>query len=141
MRNNRWRRRGLLILGTGLILLLVFGAGFFVGRWSVIADGRSALGRIGIGAHSAIGKIVSIDGKTITLETREDVTQIVLINDATIIERAAKGKKIALGDLHVGDRVAVIGAPNVDGQLVARIISQLAVPNPGAATRVPSPPK
>lgn len=141
MRDNRWIRRGLLILGTGLILILVFGAGFFVGRWSMIADGRSALGRIGIGGHSAIGKILSIDGKTITLETHEGATQIVLINDATAIERAPRGKKIALGDLHVGDRVAVVGAPNGDGHLVARIISQLVTINPGAPTRVPSPSK
>ncbi|MBI5652515.1 MAG: hypothetical protein HZC40_19015 [Chloroflexi bacterium] len=129
---NIWARRGLLILGTGLILFLVFGAGFFVGRWSAQPEGRAIFSRLSPSGHSAIGMIQAIDGQTITLAPREGATQIVLITTDTLIERAPKRKKIALADLQVGDRVAVIGAPNAQGQLVARIVSHLVQP-----TRVP----
>ena len=130
---NIWVRRGLLILGTLLILLFVFSAGFFVGRWSAQPDGRTIFARLSPGGYSAIVMIQTIDAQTITLAMRDGTTQTVLITTDTLIERAPKRKKIALSDLQPGDRIAVIGAPNAQDQIVARIVSHLVQP-----TRTPS---
>ena len=128
--------RGLLILGSVLILGLAFGAGFFAGRMSARPDVGAGFSRVILGGHGAIGRIQSIEGQTITLEVNAGATQIVLVNAETVYERGPRRRPIALSDLKVGDRVAVIGAPNADGHIVAKTINQfvtLATPTPSGS--------
>ncbi len=135
---NATTRRGLLILGSVIILTLVFGAGFVAGRWSMRLTPAMDPSRLITGGHGAIGIIQTIDDPIITLQSRDGLVQVRVENN-TLIERATR-KSIAMTDLRVGDRVAIVGTPNAEGQIVAKLISQLA-PNPmrtPGVTRTPN---
>ncbi|MBI5301317.1 MAG: hypothetical protein HY868_04200 [Chloroflexi bacterium] len=132
---NATTRRGLLIFGAVIILALVFGAGFVAGRMSVRFTTRADAPRVIPGGHGALGAIQSIEGPVITLATRDGIVQVV-VDQKTLIERATRGKTITLAELRVGDRIAVIGSPNDQGQIVAKLISQLGT----TTTRTPATP-
>lgn len=134
---NAMTRRGLLIFGSIIILVLVFGSGFIAGRWSMRLTNRPEIPQLITGGHGAIGTIQAIDDPIITVESREGLIQVRVDKD-TLIERATR-KSIALTELRVGDRVAIVGKPNEQGQIVAKLISQLGsnpMRTPGA-TRTP----
>jgi hypothetical protein len=128
---NKWLWNGLIVLGGLLILGGVFSAGFLAGRWSVHnRTGENWVrGLLFGGAHGATGVIEAIQGQTLTLKLHDDTTQTVLIDKNTRVERI---KRATLGDLKIGDRVLVVGAPDAQGQIKARLIRvlDLRVPTP-----------
>jgi len=129
---SQWQRYALLALVSVGALGTIFGAGFFVGRWSARANLSSAspLRRIiATGGHGAIGAVSQIEGTTITIQTRDGATQIIMTDSQTRVERdLVKPTKLALRDLKVGDQIIVVGAPNAQGQIKAKLIRVLPTP-------------
>jgi hypothetical protein len=127
------RRYVLIALIGACVLGTVFGAGFFVGRWSGRAN-LSTLSPLGKsllppGGHGAIGRITQIEGMTLTLLARDGTTQTILIENKTRIERGTvRTVKLTARDLKVGDQVIVVGTPNAQQQIRANLIRVLAAP-------------
>ena len=124
-----------------VVLVLVFGAGVKVGtikarysyRWAenyhrnfagprggFFSDWRNSPRGEFINAHGVFGSIVKIDGNTVITKGRDDVEKTVLVSENTLIQ---KGRETAtLSDLKADDNVVIIGSPNDQGQIEAKII-------------------
>lgn len=77
-------------------------------------------------SSGAIGKIASINLPAITIENTDGIEKIVLIKDDTIVRQFRETLKSS--DLKIGDFVVVIGAPNDNAQVEAKIVRIM--PNP-----------
>lgn len=133
-----WRRNLLIALGGLVMVGLIFGAGFLIGRRSTRANraAPAAPNNSVISGHGAIGEIVQIENETITLQTHDGATQIIVTNKNTRIERGLqKTTRLTLRDLKPGDRILVIGAPDGKGQIDAKLIRVIERP---ALTPTPS---
>lgn len=72
-------------------------------------------------AHGLIGKILTVsDNKLTVQDSRDQIEQSVVINEATIIRR--DGETAQVTDLQADQRIAVFGRPNDQGQIVAQLI-------------------
>ena len=117
-----WLKNVLVALGVALAIVLVFGAGFVVGRQSASpfrAFPNSAQARNRSG-HGAIGTIQSIEGQKITIQIRDGKTQVILVDENTRLEK--KFQKASLADFKVNDQVVAIGSPNAEGEIHARLV-------------------
>lgn len=126
------------LAGVIIILLVVFGAGMFVGtkkanfsfRWAEnyhrnFGGPRGGFfgpinGRDFIDAHGVFGQIIKIDGSTLIVSGRDNTEKIVLIKDDTTINGPQNNLKLA--DLKVNDYIVIIGNPNNAGQIEAKLI-------------------
>lgn len=128
-------------LGCFVALVLVFGAGVKVGaikarysyRWAenyhrnfagprggFFSDWRSSPRGEFINAHGVFGSIIKIDGNTIITKGRDDVEKTVLVSDKTIIQKGRETVK--LSDLKADENIVIIGSPNEEGQIEAKLI-------------------
>ena len=73
-----------------------------------------------INAHGVFGSIIKIDGNTIIAKAKDDVEKTILVSDSTIIQKGRK--KVKLPDLKVDEDIVVIGSPNEEGQIEAKLI-------------------
>ena len=127
-----------------------FAAGMTVGRAGTTdaaataqptgaAAARAALGqRLGLGgagqgagAQATVGRIISVNEGSITVETRQPgaqgasptvSSQIVLVGGSTRIVRSVE-TEIKLGDLKANDQVTIVGTTDSSGNLVATAIA------------------
>lgn len=123
-----------------IIIILIFGVGVKVGtlkakysyRWAesyhknfggprggFLGDWRRFPAGDFIGGHGAFGEVIELNDSGFVIKGREDVEKIIVITEETIIK---KGRKTTEDDLVVGDRVVVIGPPNEEGQIEAKLI-------------------
>lgn len=132
-----------IIIGlAGFVVVgLIFGAGMFVGgmkakfsyRWAesyhknfagpkggFLEDLRGFPAGDFIEGHGTFGQIIKIEGNTLIVKGRENMEKVVLVTDGTIIKSGRKDIKIS--DLKVDDRIVIIGSPNEEGQIEARLI-------------------
>ncbi len=129
-------------IGALTILLIVFGAGVFVGakkadfsckwgenyhrnfagpRGGFFNSFRNFPGKDLISGHGVFGQILKIDGTTLVIKEQNDnMEKIVLVKNNTVIERFRQTIKIT--DLKIDDQIIVIGAPNNNGQIEAKLI-------------------
>lgn len=78
-------------------------------------------------AHGSIGKIIKISlPNIIVLDEREKTEKVVLIDDKTKIRMAREDAEA--GDLRLEDKIIVIGTPNVQGQIEAKLIRLIVAP-------------
>jgi hypothetical protein len=70
--------------------------------------------------HGSVGTVVKIDEVSIVVADRESEEKVVLISNETMIKKATN--TITLKEVKVGDKVAVIGAPNTEGNVEAKLI-------------------
>ncbi|MFA6999586.1 MAG: hypothetical protein WC241_00545 [Candidatus Paceibacterota bacterium] len=138
-------RKIIYILGTVFILALVFQAGMMVGfrKASFVRDwGNNYERNFGPNreiprflrdgmrdipnANGAIGKIIKVEFPNITVLDKDQTEKVVIIKDDTsILER----KEILTKDsLTVDKFIIVIGSPNGQGQIEAKLIRIM--PNP-----------
>lgn len=124
-----------------VILILVFGAGMKVGtlkarysyRWAENYSKNFAGPRNGffsdwrnfprgefINAHGIFGSIIKIDGNTIITKGRDDVEKTVLVSENTVIQKGRETVK--LSDLKADEGIVIIGSPNDQGQIEAKLI-------------------
>jgi hypothetical protein len=128
-------------LGVFIIAALIFKAGMFVGamkanfsyRWAEQYHKNFAGPQAGffgdwrippfgdfIEGHGTFGEIIKIEGNNLIVKGRENIEKIVLVNEKTVIKSGFKDIKIS--DLKVGDIIVIIGSPNEQGQIEAKLI-------------------
>ncbi len=71
-------------------------------------------------AHGTVGKIIKIELPTIIVQDKDETEKVVLIKDDTSI-RSGK-TDITKNDLKVDDFIVVIGSPNTQGQIEAKLV-------------------
>jgi len=151
-KTNKKRNRDILKWGVvGLagfaVVVLIFGAGMIIGgmkakfsyRWAenyhknfagpregFLGDWRKApLSEDFIEGHGAFGEIIELNPSTgsgqnsFVIKGRGDMEKIVIIGQDTVIK---KGKETVEDGLKVGDRAVIIGSPNEEGQIEAKLI-------------------
>lgn len=127
------------LAGFGAIVL-IFGAGIVVGgakakfsyRWAESYHKNFAGPRSGffgnwrsfprgdlIEGHGAFGEIIELKDDSFVIKGRNDIEKLIVVTERTIIK---KGQENAKGELQIGDRVVVIGSPNDEGQIEAKLI-------------------
>jgi len=136
----RWVIISLIALGG---VALIFSAGMFVGsmktqfsyRWAENYQKNFAGPRSGflgewrgwplppkdfMESHGSFGEIIEINGNSLVIKGRGDMEKIIIIKPETIIK---KGREtIKKESLKAGNYVVVIGAPNQEGQIEAKLI-------------------
>lgn len=134
----------IIVIGVLIVLMLVFKLGMVIGsgkerflrRWSENYPCNFFGGPPGgfprprdfagpnfnneIKAYGVFGKIIKIELPTLVIKGEKDVEKIVLLKDDTIIERFRE--KISSKELKVDDNVVIIGSPNEQGQIEAKMI-------------------
>ncbi|MFH1129658.1 MAG: hypothetical protein V1686_02900 [Patescibacteria group bacterium] len=73
-----------------------------------------------INAHGLFGEVIKIDANSFVIKGRENMENVVIVNQDTIIKRLSDN--IQLKDLKVGEFVVIIGSPNNSGQIEAKLI-------------------
>jgi hypothetical protein len=138
--------KGVLIcLGGFVALILVFGAGVKVGeikarysyRWAENYHKNFAGPRGGfmggdwrkmprsefMEAHGAFGEIIELKDNGFVIKGRGDTEKLIVITSDTVIKI---GMETVEDGLKIGDRVVVIGSPNSEGQIEAKLIRTFA---------------
>lgn len=134
----KWIILGLFIIA---IIILVFGVGILVGerkakfsyRWAEQYHKMFAGPRVGffsnwrsfprggyIEAHGSFGEIIKIKENEFVIKGKENIEKVILITEKTIIKKARE--VIKKEDLRVGNWVVIIGSPNEDGKIEAKMI-------------------
>ncbi len=72
------------------------------------------------GGHGAVGEIVSLNLPLVTIAGLDNLEKVVVIEDRTLIRQFQN--QITPTDLQIGEHVVVLGAPNAEGQIEARLI-------------------
>lgn len=132
----------IIIVISGLIvLMLVFKLGMFIGgtkarfsyRWAESYHKNFAGPRAGffgdwrnfpkgdfIESRGTFGEIIKINDSDLVVKGQDNTERVIIITEKTAIE---KGKETIKKDgLKVGDRIVVIGSPNDEGQIEAKLI-------------------
>ena len=134
-------------IGTGIIALIIgIGIGYFGGNVlhpAVTPSARGSFAGTGgtgfagarggaAGGGFLSGTIASKDASSITLNTRDGSSHVVLVTPATTVSKSVNG---SLSDVSVGSTVMVSGTTNSDGSVSATVI-QLRPATPAA---IPTP--
>lgn len=140
--------KSLIILAAILVLVFVFGAGILVGHekerfgrdWgenyyrNIMGSGRRGMmgdwGGPNFNGHSGLGQIIKIEGNNIVVKSQANVEKTIAVTGQTQIIKDFQNIKIA--DLKVDDQVVVIGRPNNQGQVEAKLIRVMPVQAPAA---------
>lgn len=123
-----------------VIIVLIFSAGVWVGgskakysyRWAenyhknfggprsgFFSDWRSFPHGDFIGGHGAFGEIIELNDFGFVIKGQGDVERIVITTDDTVVK---KGRETVEDGFKVGDSVTIIGSPNEEGQIEAKLI-------------------
>ncbi len=138
-----------ILYGIGIVVcvLIVFQAGMFVGfrkaefsfrggdnYYRAFEGGNRNKGMMGgffdrkpfSNAHGAMGEIISIQGNSIIIEGVDGIEKEILVMNDTVVKKLRD--TIVLSEVSVGEIIVVVGAPNDNGQVVARLIRILPPP-------------
>lgn len=133
-------------IGAVIAVLFIFQAGVFVGykkasfshRWGdnyhrTFGERdhkglffKGALQKDFSSAHGAMGKIISLDFPSFVIESSDNTEKIALISDKTVVRRFRE--TINPSDLNIDDFVVVIGSPDDQGRIGARLIRLMPSP-------------
>lgn len=112
-----------------LVALVVgFGGGYYIGHGTAPANTttnpsgftRGASGMRGGGGGGFLsGTVAKQDSGSITIDTRDGSSHVVLLTPATTVAKSAVG---SLSDISVGANIIVIGTTNGDGSISANQI-------------------
>ena len=148
--NNLFESKLFKAIIAGIVLLVIFLFGFRIGvfvgfrkaefasNWGEnyhknFAGPREGffnefVGKNSIDANGAFGQIIRIDGQTLIIKEADDVEKVILIGNDTAIRRFQDN--LELTDLKVDDMVVIIGNPNNQGQIEAKLIRIMPSENP-----------
>lgn len=77
-------------------------------------------GRFMMNPHGAAGKIIKVASSTFAIKGEDNIEKTVIVSkDTSIVERR---QNLPFSDLKVGDEVTVLGSPNEEGQINAKLI-------------------
>jgi len=146
---SKFFRVVLIGIGALIVLLSVFKLGMIVGfkkagftsRWSENYHRNFAGPKGGffmdfserdfIKPHGTFGRIIKIELPVIAVAGENDAEKIVVLKNDTIIKRFRE--IISQNDLKIDDNIVVIGSPNEQGQIEAKLIRIM--PKTGAFIR------
>jgi hypothetical protein len=80
------------------------------------------------GGNAVTGSIIASDSSSITVQTPDGSTKIVLVSSSTTVNKSSDG---ALSDLVAGQNVLVTGTTNTDGSVTATRIQVGSLPTAG----------
>ena len=125
-----------------IVAVLIFGAGVKVGglkaryayRWAdnyhknfagpnrgfMMGDWRDLTKEDFMEAHGIFGEIIEINEKDFVIKGRKNTENVILTAPDTVIKNGRE--TIEKSGLKTGDRVVVIGSPNEQGQIEAKLI-------------------
>jgi len=133
-------KKVLIGLAIFVVAVLVFGAGVKVGtmkarfsyRWAdnyhknfagprggLLGDWQRFPAGDFISGHGVFGEIIEMKDNGFVIKDRENAEKIIVTGEKTMI---VKGREKIKEGLRVGDRVVVIGSPNEEGQIEAKLI-------------------
>ena len=134
------------VLGGLIVLVVVFGLGITVGydragfasnfNQNYYRDfyGAAPSGPVGLMAppmpvaiHGVVGTVIDLSTSTISVKDKQGNEQSVAVSSGTDI-RNGNGNS-TIGDIAVGDQIAVIGEPNSEGQIDAHFVRILRTPS------------
>ncbi|MFQ5854369.1 MAG: hypothetical protein ACE5LU_01815 [Anaerolineae bacterium] len=142
--NRRWLGRVIIGLAIAMLVVGIFALGVVVGE---IRGARPALGGEPVqrpwplegesmerpwplgrpygwkghrGGHGALGVVDQVEEGVIVMTGRWNTRLRVIVTDQTIFRRGREWTTLA--DVHVGDRIAVIGQPRGEGEIEAQVI-------------------
>jgi hypothetical protein len=73
-----------------------------------------------IESHGTFGEIIKVNDSDFVIKGRDNIEKLIIIKEDTVIE---KGKiTIKKDELKVGNQVVIIGSPNEQGQIEAKLI-------------------
>lgn len=81
---------------------------------------RDVAGKDYTSAHGITGAILKIDGNAIVIQGQDGIEKTFLVSDSTIIKK--RRGALVLKDLKTDDTVVIIGSPNDQGQIEAKLI-------------------
>lgn len=87
--------------------------GGFFGDWRRFPHGEF------MESHGTFGEIIQLDESGFVVQGRDDMEVVVATSTATIIKN---GRETVSDGLKVGDRVVIIGAPDEQGKIEAKLI-------------------
>lgn len=87
----------------------------FLGDWRKISLSPSDF----IEGHGTFGEIIELRDTGFVIKGRGDVEKVIVTTKDTIV---MKGRETVKNGLKVGDNVVVIGSPNDEGQIEAKLI-------------------
>lgn len=136
----KWVIVGLLVL---ILIILIFSFGLWVGgskarfsyRWAesyhknfagpksgFFGDWRAPVSPPGdfIEGHGTFGEIIQINDTDFIIKGQGDVEKVIITTQDTIIQK--RRNTIKKEELKVGNQIVVIGSPNKEGQIEAKLI-------------------
>ncbi|MFA6273999.1 MAG: hypothetical protein WC662_02455 [Candidatus Paceibacterota bacterium] len=142
----------LYIVGVVIIIGLIFSAGTFVGfhkasfgcawgdnYYKNFGMGMSKIGQGGPmknfgmmndyfpNAHGVIGKILKIELPNMIVLDKDNFEKIIVIKNDTLVHQMRE--VVTVNNLKVDDFVTIIGSPNSQGQIEAKLIRIMPAPN------------
>ncbi len=119
---NKNVRIAALVVGGVVAVLLVFCLGVLVGSRVFRPFGRGSPLRLfaPVLGHGAVGTVSTIQGNTITMMDATGELQTISVISSTGIEIGTR-RHAQIQDIHVGDRIVVIGSPQ-NNTIQARFI-------------------
>lgn len=130
----------ILSIAVFIILLFVFGLGFFAGskradfsfKWAEQYHKNFGGPREGflmpmtnprnefIDSNGTVGEIIKVDETSLVVKGRENVEKIIIVSENTTI--VSQRNNIKITELKAGDNIIVMGRPNNEGQIEADFI-------------------
>lgn len=141
------------LYGIGIVIatMLIFSAGITVGFYKAsygrawgehynenfgIGDGDNGpvngiINKMGVtgyfpNSHGATGKIIKLEIPNLIVQDKDKIEKVIVTDEDTKIQEGREDVKTA--DLKVNDSVTVIGAPNGQGQIEAKLIRVIPAP-------------
>ena len=129
-------------VGIVVVILLIFSAGLSVGfhkasfgrAWGDNYEHNFGMKPMPLfgkdnfpNAHGSIGKIIKIELPTIIVQDQDKTEKVILIKDDTKIQKMREN--ITTADLKIDDFIVVIGSPNDKGQIEAKFIRMMPLPD------------
>lgn len=71
-------------------------------------------------ARPISGEITSLDNETITVQSSDGSSQIIIYSDSTKVNKTSEG---SISDLQVGEKISVMGSAGTDNIVNAQVIS------------------
>jgi hypothetical protein len=132
-------RKIALIVSGAILIILIFGSGIVLGKYitkpnrQLVSEGQigenlvKGQGQKGMQKNKKrglLGDVIKTEADKITIKGADGQEKAVITNDQTKIKK--QGSDIKITDIKTGDRIMVVGKPNDQGVITAKMIKVMA---------------